>query len=197
MEFCPQEIVVGNLADWAAVVVAAVVGVLVWRLTKAANKIAQEAHDARIKSDERETLQVALIVMREMVFAGDALTSAERWLARDLGETLYITEEHFRLKINALITGIPRSDVGESPQHLAKLPNNCGASVLIVWSHIETMLQRIRTSREDPTDRVLASTFHELAKIVPMALEASKNALAACEEAIREKNTHTPSTISK
>lgn len=44
MEFCPQAVEWGNVADWATVVVTIFVGIIAAALTRAANRIATETH---------------------------------------------------------------------------------------------------------------------------------------------------------
>ncbi|WP_101926974.1 hypothetical protein [Luteimonas rhizosphaerae] len=53
MDLCPLAVDWGNVAEWAGVVVAGVVGFLVWRLTRAANRTQNEVAELHIGADER------------------------------------------------------------------------------------------------------------------------------------------------
>lgn len=183
MEFCPQAVVVGNLAEWAAVVVAAAVGYLVWKLTAAANRIATEAHVARVQSELRETLHVGLLVFRELALASSALSNARDLLNTHNADTKYIVDEAFRLQVNTLITGIQRTDAGQNPHVLAKLPGQLGADAVMAWNFIDLALEQIRASRIVTTESTLGQTFRALKVMVPEAMtqceETAQNARAA------------------
>jgi hypothetical protein len=54
MEICPLEPAWGNLAEWAGVVVAALVGYAVFKLTHAANETNRRVAQLQLMADERE-----------------------------------------------------------------------------------------------------------------------------------------------
>ena len=54
MEICPLEVEWGNVADWAAVAVAAAGALAVWLVTKAANRTASASHELAKQLKERD-----------------------------------------------------------------------------------------------------------------------------------------------
>ncbi len=60
--FCPLSLDHGNTADWAAVIVAILVGISVWRLSVAANRTSSAAHrsDVFLRSEEGRLLSYYL-----------------------------------------------------------------------------------------------------------------------------------------
>lgn len=181
MVFCPPDVVWGNVADWAAVAVAAVVGFLVWRLTAAANRIATEQHHARVASERSEISHIAFQVFRELKPAASSLAAAQELLEKPGSLAVYCRSAEFRTVIHSFVTSIRRSDISENPAALSKLPGNAGKIAMIAWAWIDELLKIVAEVNGDASPTRMADCFENFRVVLPKAV---RDANAAVDEVL-------------
>lgn len=86
MEICPLEVEWGNVADWAAVAVAAAGALAVWLVTKAANRTASASHELakQLKERDEEFRTADRTVLTTLIYG--EITSAQLQYAELLEE---------------------------------------------------------------------------------------------------------------
>lgn len=160
MAFCPNSADWGNVADWAAVLVAAAVGYAVWKLSATATRIEQDRHADHLETQKRASAHIAMRVFREVKEAQTALATAREALSLEGAEERYVVDPQYRQFVHSHVMRVEQTDLGQDPEALAKLPGIAGAAAIRAWSTFEIIASRIRSATLSESPEV----HHENAK---------------------------------
>ncbi|ROU09440.1 hypothetical protein [Lysobacter enzymogenes] len=190
MEFCPQEVAFGNVADWVAAIVAAVVGYLVWKLTAAANRIATESHDARIAADRREAIQIVMVSYATLQLASSALNLVDQLFARVGSKESFIRDKEFREQIKSVISDVRRPTEMPGPDLLARIPGREGNLAYHAWHYLDLLFEQLRIADLFCAEHIIEQAYENMRSSLPKAIESCATAKNALIEAMHNLEGH-------
>ncbi|MGY8563309.1 hypothetical protein L0938_07815 [Paracidovorax citrulli] len=136
IEICPLAAVWGNVADWAAVVVAGAGALAVWLVTKASNRTASASHElARQLKDRDEEARSAdrsvltTLIYGEILSAKSAYEELLEELAQNDSFDWTVESERTLQFVAQLSKGPPLERTKESSQRLNLLPRELGEQI--------------------------------------------------------------------
>lgn len=136
IEICPLAADWGNLADWAAVVVAGAGALAVWLVTKASNRTASASHELarQLKERDEETRSADRSVLTTLIY-GEILTAKSAYeelleeLAQENSFDWTVESERTLQFVAQLSKGPPLHRTKESSQRLNLLPRELGQQI--------------------------------------------------------------------
>lgn len=179
----PIEIDWGNVADWASVAVTLFVGIVALRLTAAANRIADETHLSRLKSESRETKLAALALRSEMLATQSKISFALMILNSE--HTLFHSDENVRREIMTLTRNLHIPELIKDFPTMARLPEEATRSASQAYASLDlirTMATGIPEEFPMGAVGVVAETLFEKFDGADKEIE---HALSALDPALR------------